>query len=274
MSLDIKKIKDTYNEKGYAFPIEVMSEEEALSIRDTIEENESKRGSMHYVVKPYILMPWILELAKRQSILDPVKAILGEDLLLWDCEFIIKEPGDKKIVEWHQDLMYFGLNSDDLVTAWLAISLVNQNSGCMQFLAGTHKKGLRKHRETHNPDSVLARGQELVDEIQVDNSVDVVLQPGQMSLHHGATYHASGENVSNDRRIALCLLYVKPSVKQTFDSWDSATLVSGVDKYHNFSYEDISDKEYAEQAVEFQKMVDKRRKLLWRTATPQLAVDA
>lgn len=266
MYMSSKEIEETYSRDGYAFPLDVMSVAEAESVRARLEKAEAEHGSMHYVVKPYLLMSWVLDIAKRKEILDPVRSILGNDLLLWDSEFIIKEPGDEKIVEWHQDLEYFGLSSDDLVTAWLALSPVTKESGCMSFVMGSHKNGLQPHHDTYNPNSVLARGQQLTVDVPLDRAVDVVLAPGQMSLHHGATYHSSGKNTSSDRRIGLCFLYIKPSVKQIHSAWDSATLISGVDTFNHFECEKIPSHDFSKQAIEYQKMVDEKRKSLWQEA--------
>ena len=37
--------------------------------------------------------------------------------------------------------------------------------------------------------------------------------PGEMSLHHGRCFHASGPNMSDDRRIGLAIRYVTPEVR-------------------------------------------------------------
>lgn len=264
-------VSEKYSRDGYIFPLRVMSEEDALAIRRRLEAEEESNGPIHYVVKPYLLMDWIYDLVTRDEILNPVKEILGPDLLLWDCEFIIKEPHSPKIVEWHQDLLYFGLDSDRLVTVWLAISPVNLQNGCMQFIPGSHDHGLDPHRETKNPNSVLARGQELIGEIDLSKTVDVELHPGEISIHHGATYHASGPNESDDRRIALCILFVAPEVKQVGAPWDSATLVSGIDRYGHFHPEIRPRKDFDPDACAFQKHVDQARKALWRNVASELS---
>jgi hypothetical protein len=47
----------------------------------------------------------------------------GPDILLWDFPpSSSNEPGDGKKVSWHQDLTYWGLDPDDVVSVWLALS--------------------------------------------------------------------------------------------------------------------------------------------------------
>jgi hypothetical protein len=38
------------------------------------------------------------------SLVDPVKAILGDDVLLMAAIFFIKEPNSPAFISWHQDL--------------------------------------------------------------------------------------------------------------------------------------------------------------------------
>ena len=57
----------------------------------------------------------------------------------------------------------------------------------------------------------LSRGQEIagIDETKAEHGP---LKPGQMSFHHGRTFHASSPNNSDDRRIGLAIRYVTPGV--------------------------------------------------------------
>ena len=67
--------------------------------------------------------------------------LLGPNILVWSVELFIKEPGSSKIVSWHQDLTYWGMGETDKeVTAWIALSNVNIESGCMRFIPESHNK--------------------------------------------------------------------------------------------------------------------------------------
>ena len=54
-------------------------------------------------VNGQLVIPLLAEVAKTPAILDAVQSILGPNLLVWSVELFIKEPGDGKIVSWHQD---------------------------------------------------------------------------------------------------------------------------------------------------------------------------
>jgi ectoine hydroxylase-related dioxygenase (phytanoyl-CoA dioxygenase family) len=72
--------------------------------------------------------------------------------------------------------------------------------------------------------------------VEGENTVDCILNPGEMSLHHVKLVHGSEPNRSNDRRIGLAIRYIPTDVKQ-LKVRDSATLVRGVDREGNFDHE-------------------------------------
>src|SRR5262245_38915593 len=101
-----------YQRDGFVFPVRVMSSAQAAASRAALEVAESRHGVLHYLPKAHLVLPLAHELATAPAVLDAVESLLGPDLLLWDCTFIIKEPGDGKKVTYHQDLTYWGLEPD------------------------------------------------------------------------------------------------------------------------------------------------------------------
>jgi ectoine hydroxylase-related dioxygenase (phytanoyl-CoA dioxygenase family) len=63
------------------------------------------------------------------------------------------------------------------------------------------------------------------------------LAPGEISLHHVRTVHASEPNRTDDRRIGVALRYIAPHVRQLNGGRDSAMLVRGEDRFANFVHE-------------------------------------
>ncbi len=75
---------EAYRRDGAVFPVPVMPEREAQSHRDRLEAAEAERGSLHYMVKPYLVFSSAREIAHNPVLLDAVEDILGPDILLWD----------------------------------------------------------------------------------------------------------------------------------------------------------------------------------------------
>jgi len=238
-----KVLSDTALQKfqrdGYYFPVPVLSADEVAYFRGCLEKHEAKtgeplQGNLRH--KSHLLFTWVDELVHHPKIVDAVEDIFGPDLLCWTTNFFIKEAKSPGFVSWHQDAFYWGLDRDDVVTAWVALSPANLESGCMKFLPGSQTQDHLQHTDTFHKDNLLSRGQEIAVEVDAAKAVDCILKPGEMSLHHVKLVHGSEPNRSNDRRIGLAIRYIPTYVRQV-KVRDSATLVRGVDKHNNFDME-------------------------------------
>jgi len=147
----------------------------------------------------------------------------------------MKDANSTHIVSWHQDLTYWGLDDAEETTCWVALSPATQQSGCMMFVPGSHKKQLVPHVDTFDDNNLLTRGQEIAVEVNEEDGVYVELMPGQASVHHGHLFHASGPNTTDDRRIGSAIRYIKPSMKQRTGDKSLVALVSGEDRYGHFT---------------------------------------
>lgn len=226
----------TYARDGVVHPVRVMSEVQTLEARAAVEALEAQHAEgagghdlkQLFRVNGQLVIPLLADLAKTPAILDAVESLLGPNLLVWSVELFIKEPGDGTVVSWHQDLTYWGMGeTDEEVTAWVALSDVSVKAGCMRFIPGSHAGRIVDHADTFADDNLLSRGQEIAG-VDEDAAVPGPLKPGEMSLHHGRCFHASAPNLSDDRRIGCAIRYVTPEVRQGL-ARDYAMLVRGQD---------------------------------------------
>ncbi|WP_395153656.1 phytanoyl-CoA dioxygenase family protein [Ilumatobacter sp.] len=232
-------LRQSYERDGYVFPLEVMMPERAAEHRamfESVEAAYAEDVAASKIVKGFasIVLPFVDEIMRLPSLLRPVKAILGDDLLVMGANFFIKEPATPAFVSWHQDLTYWGYDGVSEVTAWVALTAATPDNGCMRFVPGSHKRAIVGHRETFGESNMLSRGQEISVEVDENEAVDDALQPGEMSLHHGHLFHASNPNTSADRRIGLVIRYVTPAMKQASGQATFAHLVAGEDRFGNF----------------------------------------
>ena len=206
--------KARYWKDGFLHPIEVFTGTETAGLRsevETIERDWLDAGlpnplNMYKRVNAHCVMPLAARMALNPAILDVVEGVLGPDLMVWSAEFFIKEPNTHHVVGMHQDLTYWGLGeTSDQVTAWVALSPATVQSGCMDFVAASHKNPIMPHNDTYSDTNLLSRGQEIAVDVRDDEKTHIELQPGQMSLHHGLTFHGSGPNRSDDRRIGFAI---------------------------------------------------------------------
>jgi non-haem Fe2+, alpha-ketoglutarate-dependent halogenase len=238
MKLNQAQIRQ-YHEQGYLFPLPALSPQAALSYRRRLEGFEAQGGSAMEGLrhKPHLLFTFLDELVRHPDVLDAVEGVLGPNILCWASSFFTKEPHSPSYISWHQDLTYWGLDPAEIVTAWIALSPSTVESGAMRVIPGTHTREVVAHKDTFAERNLLSRGQEIAVEVDEDQAVDIVLQPGEMSLHHVKLFHGSSPNTSDDRRIGFAVRYLPTHVRQVVGEKDSALLVRGVDSYGNFELE-------------------------------------
>jgi non-heme Fe2+,alpha-ketoglutarate-dependent halogenase len=227
---------DQFQQLGYLSPVPVISESQAKVYRTRLEAYEAELG--HPLqgplrTKPHLLFKWVDELMRDTTILDCIEDLIGPDILCWNSWFWIKEANSPSYVSWHQDSQYWGLDTSKLVTAWLALSPASEASGCMRVMPGSHLQEPLIHTDLYNDDNLLTRGQEIVD-IDDSQAASMPLKTGEISFHNIGIAHASGPNVTDDRRIGLSFHYMPTQTSQLNSDWDCASLVRGVDRYRHF----------------------------------------
>ena len=225
---------EQYNAQGYLSGIDIINADEVAEHRGQLEHAERQIGSMHYLAKVHTILSSAAKLTCHARLLDVVEELIGPDILIYNATYIIKEPNTRSHVSWHQDLTYWGLDSDDQVSVWLALSDASESSGCMRMIPGSHQLGQQHHiLGEQDENNVLFQSQRVAD-IDESKAVSAELKPGQASFHHGWLLHASSPNVGADRRIGLNIQYIAPHVRQTKLPGFTALLARGVDKYQHY----------------------------------------
>jgi len=216
MSLNDGQIEQ-YRTDGWIAPIDVMSEEAGLELGRQLAAAEAEypehleaRGRNN----AHLAFPFLADLAVHPVIVSAVQSLVGADAALSSSVIFAKDPDSTSFVSWHQDAFYMGLEPDNFVTAWVALTPSTLQSGCVTVLPGTHK--IRsEHTDTFGDDNILTRGQEVA-EVDTSGQVHLELRPGQMSLHHPWLVHGSQPNQSDYRRVGIAMQsYIGADVRPT-----------------------------------------------------------
>jgi ectoine hydroxylase-related dioxygenase (phytanoyl-CoA dioxygenase family) len=247
--MDLKNLAAQFDRDGYAAPLDILTPDEVARCRIQYEQLEHDRKAegitarptqQHMVYKPF----W--DLATHPRVLEIMRAAIGEDLVLIATGFFSKPAGEsEKYVAWHQDTTYWGLEPPFAATLWIAIDDSDVANGCLRVIPGSHHK-LLPHGKSAKTGNILGNNQE-IDPAFIDESkaVDLELRAGQASLHHGLTVHGSNPNRSGRRRCGMTVRVTRPDVKPIPGVFvDKPILVSGEDRYHNFTY--VPRPEFAE----------------------------
>jgi non-heme Fe2+,alpha-ketoglutarate-dependent halogenase len=202
---------ERYARDGALFPIPVLTPEEVARFRAGFEELEARLGGRPRPIGlSHLFFRWAYELATHPAVADVVEDVLGPDLLVQGSLIICKYPGDSSYVAWHQDGTYSGLHSTPTTSAWIALSESNAGNGCMRVIPGSHRLAMQPHENTYAPQNLLGHGEEIQVEVDESQAMDLVLRPGEMSLHQNNIIHGSGPWRSGEKRIGFILRFVTP----------------------------------------------------------------
>lgn len=202
---------ERYERDGVLFPITVFSEAEASALRSAIESiaANSGVGLLKRLDGLHLFFDWAYRLVTQDSLLNPIADILGDEILIDGTLVFYKPPHDPGYVSWHQDSVYSGWHLSPSTSAWIALTPSHQGNGCMRVIPGTHKQGSLDHDIIRDDPNILnRRGERVKMAVDESHAVDVVLRPGEMSLHQSTIIHGSNPNTSDEPRMGFIVRFV------------------------------------------------------------------
>jgi non-heme Fe2+,alpha-ketoglutarate-dependent halogenase len=199
-----------YDRNGIVFPIRVFSVDEVTLFRGALESiaDNCGEGSLKRFDSLHLFFDWAHRLVTHDALLNAVEDVLGGDILIDGTLVFHKPPQDSSYVSWHQDSVYSGWHLTPSTSAWIALTASHRANGCMRVIPGSHKQGLVSHVNIRDDSNLVARGERVETGVDESQAVDVVLQPGEMSLHHSTIIHGSNANTSDEPRIGFIVRFV------------------------------------------------------------------
>ena len=233
----------SYRRDGFLAAQSALSSEEVARYRAALEAYEAETGAPLTALPPmqarklHVRFPWAAELVRHPAVLDAIEDLIGPDILIFNATFFVKEADTDGITAWHQDSTYFGLDPQEHVSGWLALSDATVESGCMTFLPGSPGWGQLRHAAKVLQNSINHASQTVAEAFDDSGAVAVPVPAGAFSCHHTRVLHRSGPNRSSDRRIGFGISYIPAHVRHTGSTRMPATLVRGEDRYGHFDLE-------------------------------------
>ncbi len=130
-----------------------------------------------------------------------------------NLQYFNKPPQIGRATPPHQDGFYFMLQPCEAVTMWFALDDADEENGCVRYVRGSHKRGLRNHTRT----DTLGFSQGIADYPTADdtaNDVAVHAEAGDLLVHHALTIHRADGNPSQRHRRALGFVYYSADTKE------------------------------------------------------------
>lgn len=130
-------------------------------------------------------------------------------------QLFVKEPGSVERTPWHQDLPYWPVAGEQVVSIWVPFDRATPETGVVRYIKGSHRWGRTfrpKAFNEANAGAFAASPYEAMPDIDADAPAHEflawTLEPGDVLAHLGLTIHGAPGNRSADtRRRALAVRY-------------------------------------------------------------------
>ncbi|CAF1232009.1 unnamed protein product [Rotaria sordida] len=213
---------DQYHRDGFVILRNVIDDHLIKECQQHIEFLQKKYPSIPGEHLHHPIMrndPFWVRLITDQRLLDLV-ALFGvpfikpnEGIALFSSHHFCKPPKTGMPVLWHQDGSYWPLKPMDVLTIWLAIDDSDRENGCLRVIRGSHKQELNSLKDDLTVNNVLGSYTHRNEDIDQSQIVDLVLKPGDVSIHHPNIIHSSEANTSDRRRCGLAIRYIAPTTE-------------------------------------------------------------
>ena len=123
---------------------------------------------------------------------------LGEAVTPKNLQYFNKSPAASTPTPPHQDGYYFHLSPNLAITIWMALEDVAPEQGCVNYVRGSHRFGMR----AHGASGTLGFSQGILDfgiSNDLENAVNSPCKAGHLIAHHSLTIHWADGNTSGDK---------------------------------------------------------------------------
>jgi ectoine hydroxylase-related dioxygenase (phytanoyl-CoA dioxygenase family) len=139
----------------------------------------------------------------------------ADSVRLFYDQVFVKEPGTVEMTDWHQDLPFWPLRGNDILSVWVALTPVSPANSQLEYIAGSHKWNKFYAAAIPDKDPQFKSALEPCpnfSERRNDPSLRFLkweMEPGDCTVHHPLTVHGSEGNFSpTQRRVAISTRYM------------------------------------------------------------------
>jgi len=215
--------REAFARDGFLGPIDVLApsdvERVRMAVADVIARLDELEPRLYEVERAFTerpgevvchflggfrVHPVLDELIRDARITTPCAQLLGVDALrFWHDQVFAKPPRHPGVVPWHQDYSYWTRTAPAChITCNLMLDDADEESGCLQFVPGSHRWGLLPRIPFDAPIEAI---REHLPHGASWQPVAVPVRAGQATIHHSYTLHGSAQNRSARwRRAAVC----------------------------------------------------------------------
>lgn len=205
---DLNGFTDSLIARGWADPLKLLGGTALQEVQDhlkLIRQDNAAAWSKDLAVRDRL----VFDLASDERILERLKPLLGEDIILWGASLVQRVPGQAH--PWHSDLEVWNASERDAISVWIGIEGTCAQTS-LQLISGTHKLGISvqeaaQHlaRAERTGANLLAIAQQAMASPALETAA---CQDGEAAFFVGSTWHGT-LNTTDLPRTALLLQYAR-----------------------------------------------------------------
>ncbi|WNQ12713.1 phytanoyl-CoA dioxygenase family protein [Paenibacillus aurantius] len=208
-----------YRDKGHIYlpgtasPEEIASYEPLIaSLVRELNYHDKPVGERDTYGKAFIQIGnlWRRSEAVRRFVLARRFGKIAADLMgvdgvrIYHDQALFKEPGGGH-TPWHQDQIYWPLDTMNTITMWMPLVPVTEEVGSMTFVNGSHKNGFLSREqisdESHRTFKSYIEGKKL------ETVTYGAMAAGDATFHAGWTLHSAPGNPTDRMREVMTIIY-------------------------------------------------------------------
>ena len=160
-----QKLRANFLEDGFIFFPSFLNEKEITSVQQHIElfiqdkvsqmpsemvyyEDKSDASTLKQLQKLFEFDTFFHQMIFKSRFEKLASILLDDKVLGQNIQYFNKPPKIGKETPAHQDGYYFKLSPNEAVTMWMALEDVDEENGCVRYVKGSHKTGMRPHGRT------------------------------------------------------------------------------------------------------------------------------
>lgn len=231
MKEDFTEAKEAFDTDGYAVIRSFLDPDETAEVQSNIEryidevvpdlprekvfyEDKSDSSTLKQMPGMEQHDPFFSDLLSGSRFKRLAEVLLDGPVLGRNVQYLRKPARVGLATPPHQDGYYFNVTPCEGLTAWFCLGHADEENGCIRYIRGSHKKGLRPHARTQT----LGFSQGITDFGQPEDIANEAVHTadlGDLLVHHAVTVHRADANTNETRdRPAIGFVYLSERAKE------------------------------------------------------------
>ena len=178
----------------------------------SLEERTLYEQSFRQCINLWEDFPDVRPLSFHQRIAETAAELIAQPVLrLWHDQALYKE-ARARATDAHHDQPYWPIVETNTISAWIAFEGADRENGCMGYVPGSHRFGIRAF-----PNIFTGTGFDLEkgEEARGVPPVFEPVAPGDVAFHHGLTLHlALANQTPRTRRVHTMIYFADGSTRK------------------------------------------------------------